>query len=152
MKIDIIMINLIMSFTAIVVSIVSLYRSFATDKFNKKMSKSVLEKELLNRINNARTSYSMLYEKIMDMEKTDIQKQLSELAVKERLEEYINALEYTCDKYLDGVLDKKSFKRNFSSLVTGLFDQNNVYEVMDSEEKNKYPALKHVYNELSQEK
>lgn len=142
--------NFILACLAFIVSIAALLRSFATDRFNKRMSKSVFEKELLNKINYARTNYAAKYDQIVSLaDIEESQKELYRLALEERIEEYLNALEYACDKYNDGILDKASFKRNFVKLVTEAYNNKNIFNNIVNGDTNRFVQLKKVIQDLS---
>ena len=143
--------GLVISSLSIVIAVISLIKSFATSRESKQFKKIAVEDSCLNNIVAARQRYSEFSEKVISLDERDERKKAILLSYhKERVEEYLNALDLASDRYLNGYIDEASFKRNFKELVSQCQESKEVMNIISDQTKNKYPALKKVFVEYSQ--
>jgi len=69
-------------------------------------------------------------------------------SLEERIEEYLNALDYACDKYNDGIIDKTSFERNFAKLVIEAYNNKHMYDNIANGDTNRFAQLKKIFQQL----
>lgn len=134
---------------ALIISIAAFVLSIVLALNSNRISKVELEQAFLSHINEARKSYSSLAEKIADLNIEDDEKKKTLLFfLDERLEEYLNSLDYACSKYLSKVLDKESFENNFKRLIQEANDNNSMFRNVLNGDKNRFTSLKKVYHEF----
>jgi hypothetical protein len=74
----------------------------------------------------------------------------SEKAVNSAVEDWLNAYENACGKYLDGKIDKKRFRKDFETEIRNLMEEkkkNKIYgKLLYPKEKSHYKNIWKVYN------
>ncbi len=142
-------IDYIIPFLALLISVLNSSFYLFSYRVELKQRKFDLEHKLLIDIRDARSKFLDICDKL-----TSIPKNKTELTsvvaamVEERKEEYLNTIDYTCDKYLNGFLDKKSFINNLSPLVLTISSSKTLRNSVFNEKKNIYPNIKRVVLEL----
>lgn len=71
--------------------------------------------------------------------------QYTKQCVKVAIEELLNTYEEACDKYIDGKIDKKRFKKTYIDEIKNIVETNDFKEYFRFGAK--YTAIKKVYNE-----
>ena len=111
------------------------------------MKKTILEKDLLNSINNSHSSWQFVVQKKFELRGLDDAGiKILEGIEKERIEEYLNSLDYACDKYNESIIDRKSFIRNFVKSIEATSEDDKLFSIVNSNDKNKFKALKKAFN------
>ena len=117
--------NLI-AFGALVVAIISLYKTSRNAAQNTRLSNGNLEIQLREMISSSRRFLSscihnMAVAKINpDMEKNEeLQKKVGQL-VDDAFQDYVNSYEEACMKYIDNKVDKNRFKKTYKVEITNL--------------------------------
>jgi len=79
----------------------------------------------------------------------------AEKALKSAVEDWLNAYENACGKYLDGKIDKKRFREDFETEIRNFVDDKKKKEIygqlLHSEEKSHYKSIWKVYREWKHE-
>lgn len=74
---------------------------------------------------------------------------------KSAIEDWLNAYEEACAKYLDGKIDKdrfhKTFKTEIKNIIEGEKENKEMYELIHPEETSHYKAIWEVYKEWENE-
>ncbi|MCB5270448.1 MAG: hypothetical protein LHW56_01230 [Candidatus Cloacimonetes bacterium] len=136
------LVALLISIGAFILSIVLAWNSI-------RIGKVTLEQAFLSDIKEARNRYSSLFDKIIEIDQKDKQKkELSVAFLEERLEEYLNSLDYACGKYLSKIMNKKSFEENFKRLVQEVYENEKLFKNVMNGDKNRFVSLKKVYEEF----
>ncbi len=144
--------NCILASCALLISLYNIYRNYSMDRYNKKMGGTNLEKDLLNDINKQRERFTSITADFVKMgELTDDQKKIYQGQINEVMESYLNRLDYACQKYNDGIIDKDSFETNFSELIKQASQDENVLTIVSDDKRNKYKHLKQAFLKIKKD-
>ncbi len=134
---------------ALLISVLVALGSYLSTRYNKMIRLVELEKSFLDKIVEARFRYSDIVEKINAAQSlSDETKEVLRTFVKDRLEEYLNAIDYACDKYLRGILDKKSFPEVFGTQIKEALSNKTLFDIVMDGVSNRFKSIKKVYQEL----
>jgi len=75
-------------------------------------------------------------------------------AYKSAVEDWLNAYEETCARYLDNKIDKKRFCKTYKTEIKNIIEENTkeIYELMHPKEKSKYNSIWEVDEDLKNKK
>ncbi len=141
-----VIIEQLVSAIAIVIAVISLIFSYKANEFNKTHQEASLEKDLIIHISSKRKFFLEFQKMYIDSElcSTDKKEQILIDIMNSSMEEYLNSLDYTCDTYLKGAINKESFEKNFSDEIESVGNNENFASIIYSEKSNKYVSLKKV--------
>ena len=126
----------ILSFIAIIVSIVSFSRT-------NPLQKGQVEMQIRELISNARYRYLDISSRInLKEEENVILKNGSEAL----LEDLLNAYDEACAKYIDNKVDKKRFKKIYDVEIRQLYEENSLEDKFQKQ-TTRFQAIRKVYNE-----
>ena len=105
------------------------------------MKGAILEKDLLFNIKTARANWTSFTLKLLEFKTQNniMKEKMKDLAVN-RMKDYLLALDYACDKYHIGLIDKTSFDRNFLDIILTVKKQKHLLQKIKAE--NNYNSLK----------
>lgn len=131
---------------ALIVSIIAAVKSFVSARYNKTIRLVELEKSFLDRIVEARFRYSEVIDKIGAIQFQDEDtKSVLRSFINDRLEEYLNSIDYACDKYIRNMLDKESFIEVFGTQIREALDNQTLYDIVMNGDQNRFKSIKKVY-------
>ncbi len=135
---------------ALFVSLLSLAISLYVFFYKHRNSQADRETICLDRISDARYKYSSLVEKIVEPNQiSEEKKTIFNDLLQERIEDYLNALDFACQRYLKGFLDKNSFKDNFKNLILASREDSKLFDNVMFKDKNRFVSIKKVCKEFS---
>lgn len=131
-------ITLILGIASFITACGTLLLSF---KYNKLVQGQV-EMQIRERITNAR----IRYEDIVIQQKENLNDPMLKFVYDSTKEEFLNAYDEACQKYLDKKVDKERFKKSYFTEIQSIVKNDNFKEKYDSQ-STPYKATVKVYNE-----
>lgn len=131
-------ITLILGVASLLTSIITI--SLST-RYNKLVQGQV-EMQIRERITNARIRYEDL---IIQYQK-DLQSELIKDVYESTKEEFLNAYDEACQKYLDGKVDKERFKKSYFTEIQDIV-KNKSFKSRYDTQSTPYKATLKVYEE-----
>jgi Rps23 Pro-64 3,4-dihydroxylase Tpa1-like proline 4-hydroxylase len=129
-------ITIVIGFVTFLTSIASIINSLT----NTRLLQGQVEIEIRERITQARN-------RIDDMTLNSSDKPNFQVVFKDAVEEYLNAYNEACQKYLDRKVDLKRFRKTYFTELVEL-KRNDTYKPYLDERAEFYQALFKVYNSL----
>jgi uncharacterized membrane protein (DUF106 family) len=143
-------ITLVLGVCTILLAIVSLFNSFINTKLShgqKKLQEGQVEMQIRDRISNARNRYEDLTLKLAQSKDAD--ESLMPEVLKSAKEEFANAYDEACQKYLDAKVDKIRFEKSYFNEIKSIVENTNFAEWYIGA-KTRYQATVKVYREWFQ--
>lgn len=131
-------INILIGIIPIAISIFSLAISYRTSKTQK----AQIEIQVRARISSARSRF----EDITLAHKDELDDKMVKRTLNSVKEEWANAYDEACQKYLDNKIDKVRFKKAYSDELKKIFEDKS-FEKYYQNNKAKFTATKAVYDE-----
>lgn len=131
-------ITLILGIASFITACGTLLLSF---KYNKLVQGQV-EMQIRERITNAR----IRYEDIVIQQNKNLNDPILKFVYDSTKEEFLNAYDEACQKYLDKKVDKERFKKSYFAEIQSIVKNDNFKEKYDSQ-STPYKATVKVYNE-----
>lgn len=132
------MITVIVSIIALAVSAFSLFVSYKAHK----VALAQVELDIRNLITRAKERYE---DKVLSFEENKTKPVYTKLMAAV-LEDYLNAFDEACAKYVDNKIDKKRFKKTYFDEIRQLVESN-AFRDKYAEPQTKYEATIKVYRE-----
>ena len=149
-------ISLIISIGAIIKSYITDAKANKLSKENTKLANANIELEIRNLIRETRkdlddkiAKFLFLKEKEKGNSLTSDEKinlPIYEKQYNNARQEYLNAYEEACMKYIDGKIDKERFKKTYIVELRNIVGSDSLKQYIDST-SSPYNAIKKVYNE-----
>ena len=141
--------TILIALAALIVSVVSLVKTSENASQNTRLSNGNLEIQVREMISSARRYLSScLHDKaVMELnlelkKNEELQKKIEQL-IDAAFQDYVNAYEEACMKYIDNKIDCERFKKTYIKEITNLVTKNEEMFGVSSV----YTAIKKVYNE-----
>lgn len=141
--------TILIALAALIVSVVSLVKTSENASQNTRLSNGNLEIQVREMISSARRYLSScLHDKaVMELnlelkKNEELQKKIEQL-IDAAFQDYVNAYEEACMKYIDNKIDRERFKKTYIKEITNLVTKNEEMFGVSSV----YTAIKKVYNE-----
>lgn len=129
-------ITMILSILSIMISLITLIYTIINSQKMKKISFGEIEYSIRTHIDSARNN---LNDALLVSDQSDKYKQF----IRVRIEEFLNAYEEACAKYLDNKVDKKRFHNTYYSEIQKLVESKEFKEYFQF--GSNYDAIKIVY-------
>jgi siroheme synthase (precorrin-2 oxidase/ferrochelatase) len=131
-------ISLVIGIGTILVSVSSLINSFIYNR----LVKGQIEMQIRERISNARARY----EDFILQYASDLANELVGSILRSTKEEFSNAYEEACQKYLDNKVDRDRFKKSYSNEIRSIVE-NNAFKQLYVPPQTQFKATFKVYEE-----
>ena len=135
-------IALILSTAGIIISLISLFKSFRNDK----LSQGQMELSIHQLLSQSKKDIAAITLSIAEKSSGDVKAELLNKLLDDALERELNAYEEACAKYLDGKVDKERFKRNYHLELRQLVENESTKNYFDGV-KSPYKCILKVYSQ-----
>lgn len=143
-------IQTIISVVALAISAFSAGYTYISNKKTRQLGYANIESTIANDIRSTENRVADLSVDLNEYrESQNVSQKVLEaknLRYKQAVESMLNAYEESCTKYLDNKIDKKRFKKSYSTAIRNVVEADQLSEYMDSV-KSPYKAILKVYKE-----